>query len=439
MKIKKLRNKNSKKYFLCGLICVVVLTITVTFIGSKANFRMTASIPLTEGKVTASPYDINIVAIYLDGVEQSKDTLIPNGYKINEETSYCYKGTNKENKDANAKLYTDELDNHVFSGISKSSKCILYLDKINDSCGNACQYILSNINNINIRRNDYLPFNDIVTSSNAPTEKTLYKAYDDDGTTYYYAGSPIDNWVLFGGYYWRIIRINGDGTIRMIYQGKEENGPQITGTGLQIGSIPFNELYEGKEYVGYWYKENNEYKPSTIYTYLNNWFNNSSLMNSNYFSKIDTNAGFCGDRTISSANSSIIYYNPFNRYINKAPIYKCNEITDLYTYKGADKGNKLLDNPVGLITADEVKYAGLSPVNGDNFLKVNLHYWTMSPYFYNSKKAVVFRVVSSGFLDGGDTSDNGVARPFGARPVINIRSDVTLSGDGTASNPYKIS
>ncbi|MCM1053148.1 MAG: hypothetical protein NC483_04160, partial [Ruminococcus sp.] len=63
------RNKNSKKYFLYGLISVVVLTITVTFIGSKANYRMTASIPLTEGKVVSSPYDINVMAIYIDGVE----------------------------------------------------------------------------------------------------------------------------------------------------------------------------------------------------------------------------------------------------------------------------------------------------------------------------------------------------------------------------------
>ncbi|MCM1053851.1 MAG: hypothetical protein NC483_07765, partial [Ruminococcus sp.] len=70
MKIEKLRKNNSKRYFLCGLITVVILTITVTFIGSKANYRMTASIPLTEGKVVSSPYDINIVALYLDNVEQ---------------------------------------------------------------------------------------------------------------------------------------------------------------------------------------------------------------------------------------------------------------------------------------------------------------------------------------------------------------------------------
>ncbi|MCM1052535.1 MAG: hypothetical protein NC483_00970 [Ruminococcus sp.] len=256
------RNRNSKRYFLYGLISVVVLTITVTFITSKANYRMTASIPLTEGKVTSSPYDIKVMAMYINEdnsyKELDKSTTIPDGYKINEEESYCYKES-RSNKDTNAKLYTDEMGNHVFSGISKSSKCILYLDKTNDNCGIACKYILSNINNINIRRKDYLPFNEVVTSENAPTEKTVYKAYDDDGTSYYFAGNPTDNWVEFGEYYWRIIRINGNGSIRLIYHGRtqDENGSkleaQATGTETQIGESTFNNQKDDNAYVGFMY------------------------------------------------------------------------------------------------------------------------------------------------------------------------------------------
>ncbi|MCM1053207.1 MAG: hypothetical protein NC483_04470 [Ruminococcus sp.] len=465
------RNKSSRKYFLCGLIMVVVLTVTVTFITSKANYRMTASIPLTEGKVVSSPYDLNIVAMYIDGVEQSNDTIIPKGYKINEEDSYCYK-TVKSDKDTNARLYTDEQGNYVFSGISKSSKCILYLKTLNNNQGSAGEYILSHINNINIRRNDYLPFNETVTGDNAPTEKTIYKAYDNDGITYYYAGNPTDNWVLFGGYYWRIIRINGDGSIRMIYQGIEAN---TTGVGTQIGTSAFNENYNDNAYVGYMYRTPNSstyeathanVNSSTIKTYIDNWFQNSALYtNANYYNKIDLNAVFCGDRAAYSS-SALTSTSPYNKgpvgggtgttatfygaYLRLrprgisptlstttiTPTFTCVDKDDLYTYSLSNEPGKL-NNPVGLITADELSYAGMvydsNAATTKNYLYTGQSYWTMSPSEYPN--ALVFFVASVGHISNYSTVINS---PRGIRPVINLRSDTLFTGDGTISNPYKV-
>ncbi len=462
MKIEKLRKKNSKKYFLCGLILVVVLTITITFIGSKANFRMTASIPLTEGKVVSSPYDINIVALYLDGTEQDKDTLIPNGYRINEEESYCYKGS-RSNIDNNAKLYTDELGNHVFSGISKSSKCILYLDKAEASKPATMQELLDN----------YYIYKKVRTSKNKDfnvpfveeTKNTVYVAPDGDNFSYYFAGNPLDNWVEFGGYYWRIIRINGDGTIRMIYQGTAAN-EKGTGTQINGANYTFNNSYNNNAYVGYWYQTGvlrGLQSPSNAYTELNNWFASSNIkQGSTYFNLIDPDAGFCGDRQPSSSQTTIngsggtgtihTIYAAYVRLIPDGkypttldtptviPTLNCASNDDLYTYTGAKagQGNHKLANPVGMITVDEVSYAGLVFVTGSsgNYLDTDSHYWTMSPFWYNPSRtypAGVFFLASGGYL----YSDN-VHGTYGVRPVINLRADVTLSGDGTTSNPFKV-
>ncbi|MCM1052733.1 MAG: hypothetical protein NC483_01975, partial [Ruminococcus sp.] len=467
MKIEKLRKNNSKKYFLCGLISVVILTITVTFIGSKANYRMTASIPLTEGKVVSSPYDINIVALYLDNVEQDSNTIIPNGYKINEDMSYCYKGTNKNNKDDNAKLYTDELGNHSFSGISKSSKCVLYLEKA----------IASNYHNMQDLLDNYYIYKRVRTSKNKDfnvpfgedTERTIFVASDNDGLSYYFAGNPKDNWVEFGGYYWRIIRINGDGSIRLIYQGRteDESGnelePQVIGEGTQIGVSAFNKAYNNNKYVGYWYSVNDELRgldtSSDIYISLNNWFANSNIkQGSIYFDKIDINGGFCGDRTPSSSADMIdgkggtgtvqTYYGAFVRMLPSEiiptssspavnPSLNCLNGDDVYTYNIANRGNKKLANPVGLITADELSYAGMAFNSANkitiNYLYTGQNYWTLSPYAFTGTAASVCRVSSVGYIGTPWVPDNA-----GVRPVINLRSDVKFTGDGTISNPYKV-
>ncbi|MCM1053076.1 MAG: hypothetical protein NC483_03800 [Ruminococcus sp.] len=469
------KNRNSKKYFLCGLIMVVVLTITVTFITSKANYRMTASIPLTEGKVTASPYDINIVALYLDNVEQDSNTIIPSGYKINEENSYCYKGTNKNNKDSNARVYTDELGNHSFSGISKSSKCILYLEKNPENAKTMSELLNTHYKYKSKRTSENKDFN-------VPYEETTYgmifEAEDDDGITYYFAGNPLDNWVEFGGYYWRIIRINGDGSIRLIYQGRtqDENGnklePQLTGTETQIGTSKFNEKNDDNAYVGYMYgtassstyEETHENKNnSAVKQYLDNWFSNSNIkQGTSYYNKIDINASFCNDRSAytdwagtnagGGTGTTKTYYGAYPRIAPErgeltsstatvTPTLKCANSKDLYTVSTSNKGNRDLIYPIGLITADEVSYAGMiygtaNELTG-TYLYTNTTYWTMTPTYNNSDNdhldAREFMVYRLKYF-----TNNKVDVSYGVRPVINLRSDVTFTGNGTISNPYKV-
>ncbi len=75
---------------------------------------------------------------------------------------------------------------------------------------------------------------------------------DDEGESYYYRGAVKNNYVSFAGFTWRIIRRNGDGSIRMIYSGKSTSD---TGDYVIIGNSQFNSKYWNPTYVGYKYNE----------------------------------------------------------------------------------------------------------------------------------------------------------------------------------------
>lgn len=142
-----------------------------------------------------------------------------------------------------------------------------------------------------------------------------------------------------------------------------------------------------------------------------------------------------GKGTISTYYGPYIRLKGVNGHHNVS--FRCNE-KDLFTVKKANKGNKSLENPIGLITIDEAVYAGgySQTVNQKYWLYTNQYYWTMSPYNYNIENvyALVFQIGS----DGGLGWNSYVATSYGVRPVVNLRSDINLMGSGTTTDPYKI-
>ena len=285
---------------------------------------------------------------------------------------------------------------------------------------------------------------DFSTPVTNTTTGVIYKSanssqYDDDGEVYYFAGNPSDNWVSFAGFYWRIIRVNGDGSIRLIYQGTSASGNG------QIGTSAFHEDDERSEYVGLKYTQNSQHGTSTnstIMIELNDWYYDNLRNHSTY---IDTNAGFCSDREMasgyswSSQPSSDIYYKAYERlYTNKSPSFKCtNKSSDLFTVSSSNQANKSLQYPIGLITADEVAYAGgYTSSNSSYYLYTEESYWTMSPYYFkaSTSAALEFRVGNDGGLYGCrvDWSYDGV------RPVINLKADTQFTGTGTRTDAFVV-
>ena len=433
MEFEVLHRSKKKKFLIAGCFLVVILVaVAVGF--TFAKYKVTASIPLASGTINYVPYDFSVLAMYQLNEDGGYDAIskMPSGdFTINTEKSYC---TVDGSKDTNAKLETID-GNHTIANLQVGSKCYLYFDV--DLGGNAGEEILAHYKTVKTRS---LP---LTTSSKVEdtTTGTIYKAQDDWGDTYYFAGNPTDNWVKFANFYWRIIRINGDGSIRMIYQGTSAN---TTGTGTQLQTNAFNSSYNRSEYVGYMYTSGQQHGNTTnspIKTIIDNWYSSNLA---SYADKISKEAGFCGDRELQSGSWSSTgshNYAGYGRLVANSssvnPTFKCSNSNDLYTTSSSSKGNKKLANPIGLITADEVVMGGL-PWSGSttsNYLYTGQHYWTMSPYSVSSGSyAYVFAVNSGGALDWGRVNNT-----IGVRPVINLSADVKVTGSGTSSDPFVVS
>lgn len=279
------------------------------------------------------------------------------------------------------------------------------------------------------------------------SDKGLYAATDDYGTSYYYRGSVNNNYVYFAGYYWRIIRINGDRSVRLLYAGTTSNA---TGNNLLSGWSTFNTQRNLPLYVGYMYgntsgttleEANANTNDSNIKSYLETWYQEHLSSYTDYIA----DSGFCNDRTLSTREdngdgintNTNTYYGVYDRYYsNYNPTLICPDATnDLFTVTN-ELGNQASTSPIGLITIDELMYAGYRkdyinklayPFSGSN-------YWTMSPGVFDSGNAA-----AQEFLLRIDGVAYGywVTYTIGVRPVINLNSDVQISGGiGTKSEPF---
>ena len=309
----------------------------------------------------------------------------------------------------------------------------------------------------------------------ATTNEGLFKADDDYTATtgmksYYFRGAVDNNWVKFGkegtkDIYWRIIRINGDGSIRMIYSGTtaptESTKVVMTGTGTRItvdntNTFKFNSSYKNPSYVGYMFTEGQQHgnsTSSTIKTAIDNWYKTTTLeTDATTKELVSQDQIFCNDRSattsssgtpgeISGSMSTTYYYGAYVRLVtNKSPQLKCPTASDKFTSRKSSIGNKALTYPVGLITADEVAMAGgvygSSNTNSSYYLYTNQYYWSGSPdsFYSDFSLARGFSVYSSGGIGSSNADDNG-----GARPVVSLSSKAKLSGNGTYSKPYTVS
>ena len=339
------------------------------------------------------------------------------------------------------------------------------------------------------------------------SDKGMYKAQDDLGMSYYFRGEVDNNWVKYGKYtkdtyytydgdynyslvsscdgldncfkiaskgddmYWRIIRINGDNSIRMIYAGTyapdantkvtltesgnlDDDGNLIGGQKTAVGNSKFNQNYDSAEYVGYMYtigEQHGTSQSSDIKTYLEDWYANYTDLNKTG-TKI-TDQIYCNDRTVSTSDVAYsptnyttltswnstgtnYYYGANGRVFNNpvSPDYKCPVASDKFTTTTA-KGNGKLSYPVGLITADEITFAGLpaGKTNNSFYLYTGDYYWAGSPNGFNVGYAIEFDVVDGGYLGSDRVHSNG-----GVRGVVSLSSESKLLGSGTYNDVYTV-
>ncbi len=301
-------------------------------------------------------------------------------------------------------------------------------------------------------------------------EALLASAEDDYGTSYYFRGAVKNNYVQFANKCWRIVRVGGDGSVKLILHNDNATGvanPCDAANNSASAAFArysdttytsaFNTNYNDNAYVGFMYgtpgsgtyqathaNTNN----STILTNLEAWYTNNLKT---YESVIDDTV-WCNDKT----NVTDTSYNPSSYGGNATGLGYAKNVT----YYGATKrlvgtsgsaggtGPSLkcngelskINSKVGLITADELAYAGYvyKQNNTTTYLQENAtdtYWWSLSPYSFDGGDARVWRVRGG----NGDFGNYYVSGAIGVRPSISLKSTTNVTGEGTSSSPFIIS
>ena len=233
--------------------------------------------------------------------------------------------------------------------------------------------------------------------------------------------------------YWKIVRINGDGSLRLIYNGTNENlSHSDIANSYIVGIGPINLNSDDERAPSYTYDNANKID-SFIKKEVDTWYNNALGSNSSYDSKVILGR-FCSD---TSGYDNL--YGDFAGAYRLSP-YETDNITPTFICPDTKEnfgGSYRLK--AGLITADELSFAGeVYTVSGNGYLNTNGNgesYWTMTPYTPGYSEGTFFSSSFNVYED--EVDDKGSSVEYGIRPVINVSTDnMNLIGNGITSSPY---
>ncbi len=308
----------------------------------------------------------------------------------------------------------------------------------------------------------------------ATTDEGIFEMEDDYGTSYYYRGAVENNYVKYGinaqgqEMWWRIIRINGDGSVRMIYDGTQgyTNGTTSNDRFIKVNQS-YNEQCKDNKYVGWMYgpagtaastsveQAQTNTESSSMKKVVDAWYK-ENIVDTGYGNNVSDEI-FCNDRSTPgkdftgwNADTGLGYgvqhtaYGTIARaqvFSSKAaaPVLKCTKQNDVFTVVDIKKGNGALTYPVGLITADEIIVAGSGRYETRNskyylYKTEDYYQWSFSPGGFNGDCASAFYIAKNGSL-----SSFYVNISAAVAPVINLSAEYvnTLIGEGTIESPYR--
>ena len=258
----------------------------------------------------------------------------------------------------------------------------------------------------------------LTTSSNNTSDASgLYKSTDTNSgnPTYYFRGDVTNNYVEFANLTWRIVRVNEDGTIRIVMQDGINNN----------ANYKYSSAYNNKSYM--YYSGNN------VESSVNQWLEQGDLQNimieEDNLKYIATGNYFCDQAKVSYNGGSYITSSGADMliYSSYTPNFKCS--TD-------GNGHGVINSSVGLLTYDEVIFAGGYPgkANATYYLaNSSITWWTMSPNGYNGSNSSAWRITTNGSVSGNRTD-----YAHSLRPVVNINADTLVAGFGKKDDPYRI-
>ena len=325
-----------------------------------------------------------------------------------------------------------------------------------------------------------------ISSNKNTTEALLASTEDNYGTSYYFRGAVRNNYVQFANKCWRIVRIVGDGSVKLVLHNDNTSGASnpcssannsaaaafahYSDTIYVVGNTYTSAFNSGKSdnaYIGFMYGASyaSDYasthantNKSTILTNLETWYTKNLT---SYEDKL-ADTIWCNDKsTFTTYTSGSTYgnglgygenrtgYGAYNRIyggdhvLYASPSLICPNDNNggklsKFTVSDTTNGNGNLTYKIGLLTADEIVFAGHANYrcNAANYLQENAgdYWWSLSPYIFSGYGAFVWLVYDRGFLAYDEVSNSR-----GVRPAISLVSDITISGgSGTSEDPYVV-
>ena len=404
--------------------------------GKVFDFKVTSNISMnsnigyqvTARKKTGSTLDDSAVKVYLTEVNGTEQELLLSKYSELSQTDRVNKSkytekvlyedtvsANTSNYEKNFRLRMWVSDDTDFSDGSINDKTFtltvnVYADGkvVNAPATKTLSQLILDSNQVITKAPT------LTTSSNNTSDASgLYKstATNTGDPTYYFRGNVENNYVSFAGFTWRIVRINEDGTIRIIMQDGINNNATYT----------FNSKYSNYTYM---YYSNSEVKPV-----LESWYQTNIRSKEVLSKNVVSGNYYCEQAKVKYSTSAATGNATMTVYTYYTPNFKCS--TD-----GNGKG--IINSSIGLITYDEMVYSGgyRFAANENYYLFNGIGYMSMSPAAtYDSGRNAGIWFNSKDFI-----SDNGVQyASYALRPVINLKSDIQKSsGDGTKDSPFVV-
>jgi len=412
MELVKLKMRTVYKMFLSILAVLIILvaSLGITYLFSDRIISSDLDIEVTK----------NLSINYLNGKKISVDKKAEIKFSItNTSDKVIYYNIGFLKIRGNGKYNLKSENIIITEGLLKSTD-ELTTDYISIDVGETKIYTLEVTNNdenkltclLNIRdkegKNE--TFSDIIIKNSNPVissltkvgseiateNEGLIKSYDDIGVSYYFRGNIPNNYVTFADMTWRIVRINGDGTVRMILDGVTDS---------------LSSYYTVDNYI-------RDFEKSQINEHLLNWY---ELKLKNYSDYI-ANTKFCSDIEYDEEYN----YPSYSRIMtNKIPTLNCL--------------GESINNNIGMLTIDEVILAGAAPLEGNqNYYLYNPNidnsWYTMSGAKGTENTMNLFMIDSTGNIN---TDLSGDLYRY-VRPVINLVKNIEMIGEGTLDNPYRL-
>ena len=339
---------------------------------------------------------------------------------VNVDTGEVIRGDGINNFNESFKIRSNGIDSYemrIWINENATSSDIYINNDPNNSkkyCGKLNAEIVSKnytLNDLIFLDNDIVKVSPTLTDtySSAGDASGLYKSVDGEtnsGTTYFYRGAVTNNTVKFAGLTWRIVRINENGSIRLLLN----DG---------INKNKFNPKYSNYSYM--YYSNSNVY--NGIKRTVDTWYNDNLKTYESYIADTEFCEQFKVAYGSSYATAGSVTVPLYSSYTSN---FKCSN-------DGNEKG--ILTSKAGLLTYDEAVHAGNYPSKKSSpyITNSNYWYWLMSPAGGHGTSAFAWFVSSVGFFDGSIGNNRA-----GVRPVISLKAGILATGSGTSNDPYVV-